>query len=300
MPSEQTLYHYCSTSTAFAILQSRTVRLSALSAANDTLEGRVLGRVFSDMLSSTRLPKGVVDVASVIAEGFPDSTEGFALCLSEDGDLLSQWRAYARDGTGISIGFAPEELKVDHGAVPFGSQYFELIKVEYGEEALRERLIPFVQAVQDAFAEHGEFVTLGEGMTKERVLATLADRGSVLPGLFKGRETSPELLSQLLSLLAPMHFRIYSTKPGSFHEEREWRLLRYRHRVALHEVEYSADDTSISPYISCLIADPAKNALREVILGPKHRSNINWVRAFLASVGLSHVKVRRSTITSYR
>lgn len=300
MKSNQLLYHYCSSPTAFAILQSRTVRLSALSAANDTLEGRVLGKVFSDMISSTTLAKGVVDVASVIAEGYPEATEGFALCLSEEGDLLSQWRAYARDGTGVSIGFAPKELIVDHGAVNFGAQYFELTKVEYGEEDLRENLFPVVQALQKSFSEYGEFISLNEGITKERAIAALADRKGDIQGLFKGEESSSELLSQLLSLLAPLHFRIYSTKPRPFHEEREWRLLRYRHRVPLNEVEYFADDSSIRPYIPCLIADPAKNAVREVVLGPKHSSNINWVRAFLASAGLSHVHVRRSTISSYR
>jgi len=300
MKSDQLLYHYCSSPTAFAILQSRTIRLSALSAANDTLEGRVLGKVFSEMISCTTLAKGVADVASVIAEGYPESTEGFALCLSEDGDLLSQWRAYARDGTGVSIGFSPEQLTVDHGTVNFGAKYFELTKVEYGEEGLRENLFPVVEALQKSFSEYGEFITLNEGITRERAIAALADREGDTQGLFKGQESSPGLLSQLLSLLAPLHFRIYSTKPRPFHEEREWRLLRYRHRVPLNEVEYFADDSAIRPYIPCLIADPAKNALREVILGPKHSSNINWVRAFLVSAGLSHVHVRRSTISSYR
>lgn len=300
MKSDQLLYHYCSSQTAFAILQSRTVRLSALSSANDTLEGRVLGKVFSEMISSTTLAKGVVDVASVIAEGYPETTEGFALCLSEDGDLLSQWRAYARDGTGVSIGFAPRELTVNHGAVNFGAHYFDLTKVEYGEEGLRDNLFPIVEALEKSFAEYGEFISLNEGITKERAIAALADREGNLQGLFKGEKNGPELLSQLLSILAPLHFRIYSTKPKSFHEEREWRLLRYRHRVPLNEVKYFADGSSIRPYIPCLIADPAKNVLREVVLGPKHSSNINWVRAFLASAGLSQVHVRRSTISSYR
>jgi hypothetical protein len=70
--------------------------------------------------------------------------------------------------------------------------------------------------------------------------------------------------------------------------------------VALPEIEYFADDHSFRPYITCRIADPAKEAIQEVILGPKHQSNVNWVRAFLASVGLPHVRVSRSSIDSYR
>lgn len=295
------LYHYCSAPTAFAILQSRVFRLSALSAANDTLEGRVLGQVFSQLLAATGLPKGVVDVASVLVEGYPESTEGFAFCLSTDGDLLSQWRAYGRDGTGVAIGFASDILAKDYGRVNFGAQFFELTKVEYGEEGLREALAPLAEEVKETFEDYGEFVRLCDGVTKECALSTFADRQAELKAVFQAQSAnSSELLSRLMKVLAPLHFRIYGTKPQSFREEKEWRLLRFRHRVALVDVEYFADDFSVRPFISCLIADPAKEAIQEVILGPKHRSNINWMRAFLASVGLSHVKVSRSAIASYR
>ncbi|MBA5778726.1 DUF2971 domain-containing protein [Stappia sp. F7233] len=301
MKSGQYLYHYCATQTAFAILQSRVFRLSALSAANDSLEGRVLGRVFAQLLTATGLPRGVVEVVSVIVDGYPESTEGFALCLSEKGDLLSQWRAYARDGTGIAIGFDPETLTRDFGPVNFGAQFFELIKVEYGEEGLRQTLAPFAEEVKGKFFKYGEFVRLNDGKTREYVLSALADRQKNLQSLFRGqREDAADLMSRLMKVLAPLHFRVYGTKPQSFHEEKEWRLLRYRHRVPLEEIDYFADSISVRPFIPCLMADPARQAIQEVILGPKHRSNINWMRAFLDSVGLSHVKVTRSKIESYR
>ncbi len=34
----------------------------------------------------------------------------YACCFSEEGDILSQWRAYAQNGEGISIGFSNEVL----------------------------------------------------------------------------------------------------------------------------------------------------------------------------------------------
>lgn len=299
--ADQLLYHYCSTQTGLAILQSRTFRLSALSAANDSMEGRVLGRVFAQLLSATGLPPDVVDVASVIVEGYPDSTEGFAFCLSEKGDTLSQWRAYGADGSGISIGFSAEFLGKDFGQVNFGTQFFELKKIEYGEDKLRRTLQPFADEVAEKFAKYGSFVRLGDGVTRGQALSALADRTADVQGLFEGDSSdTADILSQLLKTLAPLHFRIYETKPLSFSEECEWRLVRYRHRVALPEVEYFADKYTIKPFISCLIADPAREAIREVVLGPKHSSKPDWVRAFLASVGLPHVLVKRSTIESYR
>lgn len=299
--SDKFLYHYCSTQTGFAILQSRKFRLSALSAANDSLEGRVLGQVFAELLQATGLPKGVLDVLSIIVEGYPDSTEGFALCLSEKGDQLSQWRAYARDGTGIAIGFLPDALERDFGRVNFGAQFFELEKVEYGNAGLRDSLAPVVEEIKEKFSEYGEFVRLSDSETRDSAMRALADRQTDVEGLFNGtRDDSEVLLGELMKVVAPLHFQIYKTKPQSFHEECEWRLLRYRHRVALSEIEYSADETSVRAFISCLIADPARDAIKEVILGPKHGSNINWIRAFLASVGLPHVDVIRSEIESYR
>src|SRR5690606_28676010 len=152
-----------------------------------------------------------------IVEGYADSTEGFALCLSEKGDLLSQWRAYARDGTGISIGFSSDFLMRDYGPVNFGKSFYELIKVNYGEADLRNSLLPIAQQVEDEFGVHGEFVTLRSGLNRQDALHALADREADVRGIFVARnESSPALLSQLKNTLAPLHFRIYGTKPKTF------------------------------------------------------------------------------------
>jgi hypothetical protein len=50
----------------------------------------------------------------------------YVCCFSEEGDLLSQWRAYCRDGGGVSLGFDPMELR-SIGA----SQGFTLVKCIY-------------------------------------------------------------------------------------------------------------------------------------------------------------------------
>lgn len=300
MTNEKLLFHYCSTQTGFTILQTRSFRLSALSSANDTLEGRVLGNVLTQLLRETSLSPDVVDVASVIVEGYPDATEGFALCLSENGDLLSQWRAYGRDGSGIALGFSPSSLAKDFGEVNFGSKFFELTKIEYGEAGLRNALKPISKTIESEFAKFGRFVSLKKGVTKQTALQMLADRQEEERVFTSYQDSTSELVDQLLKSLAPLHFQIYATKPKHFNEEREWRLLRYRHKVALPDIEYFADDNSVRPYISCLMADPAKEAIQEVVLGPKHRSDANWMRAFLESIGLGHVRVKHSNISSYR
>ena len=42
---------------------------------------------------------------------FEKTFDGLGFCLSEKCDLLSQWRGYAEDGTGVAIGFSVEYLK---------------------------------------------------------------------------------------------------------------------------------------------------------------------------------------------
>lgn len=300
MTGDRLLFHYCSTQAGFSILQKREIRLSALSSANDTLEGRVLGRVFDQLLRNTALPPELIDVASVIVEGYPDATEGFAFCLSEKSDLLSQWRAYGRDGSGIAIGFCSSVLSKDFGQVNFGAKFCELVKVEYGEEGLQKALKPIADALAEDFVEFGIFAKLKEGLTKERALQLLADRNRKEKVFASTTDSASKLLARLLKSLAPLHFQIYRTKPEHFHEEIEWRLLRHRHKVALPEIDFFADEHSVRPYIKSLIADPARAAIEEVILGPKHRTSIEWMRAFLTSVGLPHVRIRRSDIESYR
>lgn len=294
------LYHYCSTESGFNILKSRTIRLSALSAANDTLEGHVVGQVLTRMLAETALPPGVRDVASLIVEGYPYATEGFAFCLSEQGDLLSQWRAYADNGGGVSIGFDREVLAADFGDVSFGARHYEIVKVSYGDDALTDMLRPVVEQLVTELSPYSDFVRIKEGVSRKDATARLFGERNVQTGLLVGDQGSKKPLSALLKIVSSLHFKIYETKPRTFFEEQEWRLLRHHHRVPLACIEYAASGQSIRPFVTCLMADPAKEAIKRVILGPRHRSHIDWVKAFLASVGLDHVEVLRSTAESYR
>lgn len=291
------LYHYCSSSAGLNMLRSRTIRLSPLSVANDSLEGLMVGRLFARALAKTGLSAEVARVASIAAQGYGPALEGFAFCMSEADDLLSQWRAYADDGHGLSVGFDPVVLTRDFGAVNFGSQYYEMLKVTYGEESVRTEIESVAQNTFDTLSPLGPFVRVQPGMSDEQALTLLADRAADAKGIFEGQ---PEPFEKLLEALRPLQFRLHGLKPASFHEEREWRLIRYQHRAASPNLEFVADRQTIRPYVSCLIADQARLAIRRVVLGPKHRSDPNWVRAFLRSVGLADVAVARSAIDSYR
>jgi hypothetical protein len=173
--------------------------------------------------------------------------------------------------------------------------------VAYGEASLRAELAATAQTVFEALSSEGDFLSVRAGMTDEEVLRILADRAVSAKGVFQGGGPQADaLLSKVLQLLAPVHFRIYGVKPASFQDEQEWRIIRYQQRAPTPNLEFATDETTIRPFIPCLVADGAKGAIRKVMLGPKHRSDPNWVRAFVKSVGLDDVEVSRSAIDSYR
>ncbi len=293
------LYHYCQTTTAFSILQTKTIRLSPLSAANDRMEGRVFGSAFGRLVKRSKLAAPVSEIASIVVDGHADHMEGFAFCLSEVGDLLSQWRAYADDGHGIAIGFDRASLLQDHGST-FGTRFFELHKVVYGEVGLEKVAQQLVDELVSEFSKHGEFVRLRVGVDRNEALALLADKEADVNGLFRSASQKNGIAEEFLQKVSKVPWETYSTKPDTFREEVEWRLLRYRTRAGASEVKFQADRKQVKPFIECVVPEAAKKAIVSVTLGPRNESNINWVRAYLKQLGMPHVQVKKSTATSYR
>ena len=106
------LYHYCDAEAFHAICTTQNLRFSDLFSMNDFLEMHwgyhvwetaanelldTLGRDFLDEIDQILHTSGIC--------GLP-----VASCFSLDGDVLSQWRAYAGDGRGYAIGFDAKSL----------------------------------------------------------------------------------------------------------------------------------------------------------------------------------------------
>ncbi|PDT05739.1 hypothetical protein CO666_03810 [Rhizobium chutanense] len=105
----ETLYHYCSSSTFQLIISNRKVRLSDLTQSNDSAEGEWYWEILKGLYDGEELPAWIATARSHhAARNFRFATLG--LCLSEEHDLLSQWRGYADNGSGFCIEFNPTEL----------------------------------------------------------------------------------------------------------------------------------------------------------------------------------------------
>jgi hypothetical protein len=127
------LYHYCSTQTFHSIIQNRAIWLSSLSLSNDTMEGVWLRKLLADVcLEETPLEPWDMSSAVDQVAALNTLADGLGFCLSENGDMLSQWRGYAADATGICIGFSPVYFReLDNKYKTDKQPRFTLTKVEY-------------------------------------------------------------------------------------------------------------------------------------------------------------------------
>lgn len=117
-------YYYCSLSTFLNILKSKQIYLSDPLKMNDNLEIKWYLDRLNDEKSNENEFESVFDMMKMrsnIDFTFEElvkclNSKGqrsiYICCFSKESDILSQWRAYAEDGKGISIGFDLEKLKI--------------------------------------------------------------------------------------------------------------------------------------------------------------------------------------------
>lgn len=130
----------------------------------------------------------------------------FIASFSENGDQLSQWRGYADNGMGYSIGIDPYKIQ----QIKFGIKYtmnlninrpINLVKVEYDKEQqrniIKKSFISLLSKINRCIAVNNEKQTCP-------IFSNL-----------------PSILSNLISRLALLF------KNQSFNEEKEWRLLLF-------------------------------------------------------------------------
>ncbi|MDR7029822.1 DUF2971 domain-containing protein [Rhizobium rosettiformans] len=282
--SSVTFYHYCSTEAFRSILVNKSIWLSSLISSNDALEGHWMTRIINLVSAEEALKESAILELDKMARMIEGITDCLGFCLSEDGDTLSQWRGYADDGRGVSIGFNTgflEELAQTAKAVTFQ-------KVEYNVDAQKARVRQLVPRMK-----------------------VLIDRGACdppLPGGLLTQKTPQEysaeveehiaVNNQLFNLLLELSYSWFAFKNPAFREENEWRLAMTV--LAEHQTEYRTAAGRLVPYKP--ISFPPRGdlpAIDEVVLGPKHTTPVRIVESFLRRCGHSGAKVRLSD-ASYR
>jgi hypothetical protein len=281
MDTPNPLYHYCSNSTFCSIVNGRSIWLSSLSMSNDSMEGRWLRGVFErECLQAGINAKDTKEVLTSF-DFLLGLTDGLGFCLSEADDMLSQWRGYASNGEGVSIGFRREYLEEGKEPVDNVSGY-RLRKISYGDMAEKQALLGIVSEIKEA-SEKGLISFPG------LLTAPTTDEG-----WDQWRKRSFAAKSQVLLLIGDL----FTVKNPAFKEELEWRLLSLDIRKIDMDVQFRSAGNSIVPY-RVYPLEVAKNPIVRVVIGARNQSNERDIARLLKQNGFGDVEVLRSS-ASYR
>lgn len=266
------LHHYCTTETFMAIAASKRIRLSALSMSNDSEEGRLVLRLTDKLGLAHHTDPAVLASLKAHWNEVVAANEGLGFCLSERGDLLSQWRGYAGQGRGVSIGFSTEFLKRVSVADESDEHFATLERVEYGEGQQLHEYGPTYTALVNAIVDAQGYLQYGHVSITEKLKAVLNRK------------------------LRPWTRKIYTFKNDGFAEEREWRMLALLTPEEQQDCSYRAVDDKIVAFRELRLDTGEGPAIVSVTLGPKHVTPVDQVERMLLRYGIN-ATVTKSALT---
>jgi hypothetical protein len=250
------------------ILNSKKLCVSSILHLNDAAEyNYTLGLAQEYLDSRLRYERGPWN------EFYGTALEGLGLLrkmtlfvgsFSENGDSLSQWRAYAQNGIGFSLGFEYERLQTLADA-----QEFRLVRCNYSKEA------------------HEEVIHELAGDTGPQIKGAEIEDAGVAVQRFYGA---------LVKLAAVL-------KHPSFAEEREWRLVSAPGSLDLRiPVMFRHGKSMIVPYREFnLVGAEGRMHVADLCVGPAPHMELAKfsVERLLSASGVEH-NVMRSSVVPYR
>lgn len=238
-----TLYHYTDASGLVGMLTNHKVLFTDIRFLNDKTEIIHTRNLVNSLLSSytkdnpddlsTEFAKSVKQWQSV-----ENADEVFSFSLSAKEDDLSQWRGYASEGKGFTIGFSgPSILKLDRlkDELGFG-------RVEYNAAVQMDDLRECLSRMETALRKHcGNKMKLADINAAAQKFDWLVDSRATL------------------------------NKHHSFEQEAEWRLFSYiATKVNASDLKVRASGLRLVPYVEEQIMDDGslKLPITRIGIGP--------------------------------
>ena len=267
------IYHYCNSIAFWSICTNRSMWLSSIFNMNDTKE-LIWGRdLLLDTLKNNKrlFPQEfrmlmIFNIYSVDGDLLP-----LIASFSKNGDLLSQWRAYADDAKGFSIGFCKNTIS---NTLPVNMKNISYNRKEQ-EELIFNSLIVFHKWWEKLKDENLSIMT-------DPLLSFSMDLASLKnPSFYEEQEV------RVIHLLTKNRDNNTWFDAGG-HNVKEEIIPGL---PVLSRVSINKD----IPYIDMPLID--QNSIQKVILGSKNPESIDSVREKLNSLGLGHVLVEKSLST---
>ena len=267
------IYHYTDLNGLQGIVGTKDIWLTQSRYSNDDdelLHGiEVVRDAIRERAARARIHK-YKEYLRLVAEIFrkPLAEAVYICCFCEVDNLLSQWRSYSANGTGVSIGFDPARFSYITGQDSPPSGLVRLWKVFY-DRKIQKALV--IDALEFAYRERSD-----------RPLADVARQAA-----------------------EAIQFFIPTFKNEDFEEEQEIRLIFTPFPSSAVGPRFRVSKGMLIPYYSLKELDttPSKCSLpiTNVRVGPSinKRLNMESTRMLLANAGYSEVRVVSSG-TPYR
>lgn len=275
MSPNSNLYHYTSAEALLGIIGGGSIWASNINYLNDEKEYLYtveLLRPHLEKLQSNTKNRALLD--QLIrwiekAEGGPT----YVTSLSSQPDILSQWRAYCRNG-GFSIGFTRDGL----------------------QEIVKRCGVTLTQCVYDYTQQSEKIASFIDGLA-----GAISSKGQKVSDRKDAHQFYADYVYKQLILLAN------EIKHPAFQEEEEWRLVKLFVPANDPNLKYRAGNAMLVPYFEIDLLPPCERKesfppISDIGIGPHRNSKLSetTLRAFLAgqTAGYSdspHVKVWHST-----
>ncbi|MFN3816594.1 DUF2971 domain-containing protein [Brevundimonas sp.] len=216
------LYHYTDAAGLIGILTSGRLRATDFRYLNDISEvvhtARLLMGMIAEKIKDGATPTVNLLYSSLLSKGsfLSEAEQTFIFSMTEEPDSLSQWRGYAREGKGFSIGLNAQVL-AEQNLDDEGQ--FTLRKVVYDEQKQRRSLALALDAFEKQYVSD---------VRRKR-----------------DKEALSEVIYEALSEMVIV--RGSTNKHKAFAVESEWRLVSFAEEP--HDVDVRARGGELVPYI---------------------------------------------------
>ena len=273
MPDKQ-LFHYTSINGLLGIIESNKIWASHAYYLNDSREITHASIVIDKMIDEYIKEKYVKDnyaeggyvengTETELLQQFRDWIKTFetkefyifVFSMSEEANLLSQWRSYTPHGKGISAGFAPDTLKEICRL-----NDLKLSKCLYEHEEHKDVMSSLLDKL---------ITTFGQRLTKE---ALDTEGKNTTQRFHKFLDEFQEDILQVLAII----------KHPAFKEEKEWRLISLHHdKYFIDELKFREGASLLVPFIE--IELPNYPIFNKVYLGPTQHESLSMssLKAYL-------------------
>lgn len=277
-PDGELLYHYCDAEALLAICTSKKMRFSDIFSMNDFMEMHWGYRVWEKAASALIDTVGR-EFLDKIDEVFHNSgIFGLVVtsCFSLDGDVLSQWRAYADDGQGYAIGFNARDL-IQLPTRP--------LRVLYDEDAQVQEVKKIVTTLHKVEKTADEQY----GSDFREICHILAYDLAALKNPAFSEEKEVRLIHLLDFNKSNSSLRLTDAGGYAFGKESEGVSVQFRMK-----------DNVPTPFIELDFTDNGNiNPVKQVVMGPRNDALPSAISIFLETTGIGSVDVKKSK-ASYR